>query len=112
MDAGLQTKQLIRPISMVINQLDIQDKTKSQDQAETKPQNQRQPAHQDKGDLKVVLIVIGLIGLGLILIPYAFDHEHQISVGTYKRMLFVGIVLWVLSALYWNKSGDQSDMLD
>lgn len=114
MDVGLQAQTIIRPL--------VQDHGPTQDvaSAANKPiarrssvQSGSNHGHEqhDKGDLRIVLIMIGLIGLGLILIPYAINLEHLISPATYKRMLFVGLVLWVLSALNWNKSGDQSDIL-
>ncbi len=69
--------------------------------------------HHARNDMRIVLILVGFLGLLLLFVPYFLSLEHQISVGTNRRMMFVGVVLWGLCALFWKRRNlDQEDLLN
>ncbi len=69
--------------------------------------------HHPRNDMRIVLILVGFLGLLLLFVPYFFSLEQQISAGTNRRMMFVGVVLWVLCALFWKRRNlDQEDLLN
>lgn len=50
---------------------------------------------------KVILIIISMIGLGLTVIPSFFVFAKVISLSTHKQLMFVGTVLWFVTAPFW-----------
>lgn len=57
---------------------------------------------------RIVLKSIGYLGLTLTLLPSLFVFAGTLEVSTYKQLMLVGTLLWVLSAPFWiNKDGGE-----
>ena len=50
---------------------------------------------------RILLISIGVIGLGLTLIPSILVFAGSISLQTHRNLMFIGTVLWMLTAPFW-----------
>lgn len=69
----------------------------------------RQPA--DRHDLKVVIIMVGIIGILLMLLPVLTPLKDQLSPNTLKRAIFVGASLWGIAAMLWKRKDLDTDLL-
>ena len=52
---------------------------------------------------KLLLVVVGFVGLLLTVAPGYLRLNHLISVETMRSMIFTGIVLWCISAILWRR---------
>lgn len=71
------------------------------------------PVYKTKVGARVVLTLIGTLGLAMVILPYLMSWDDELSVNTHRRLLFVGLVFWAIAAVFWKKNRlDDPDMLD
>ena len=59
--------------------------------------------------MKILLKIISFFGLGLTLIPSILLFSGQISAGTCKLLMFLGTVLWFVTAPFWMNESQKED---
>ena len=53
-------------------------------------------------NIRLSLVILGLIGLGLIFLDHFIDLPADNL--THKKIIFVGVVLWVTSLVLWKRA--------
>lgn len=48
-----------------------------------------------------ILMLIGMIGLGLTLIPSILVFRGSISLETHRNLMFLGTIIWLVTAPFW-----------
>ena len=54
--------------------------------------------------MKIVLIFISIMGLALTVVPSFFVLTQQMTWTLHAQLVFVGMILWFLSAPFWIKA--------
>ncbi len=54
--------------------------------------------------MKIVLIILSVIGLLLTVVPSFLVLYQQITWNLHANLMFVGMVLWFLTAPFWMKT--------
>jgi len=54
-----------------------------------------------KSSFRTFLIIVSMIGLGLTVLPSFFVFAGDISLYTHKVLMFIGTVLWFITAPFW-----------
>lgn len=58
---------------------------------------------------KVLIIIIGLIGISLALLPFLLV-EPNLTEFTTRKMVFTGVTLWATAAYFWKKINSNNEL--
>ena len=58
--------------------------------------------------MKIILIIISFIGLLLTVLPAFLVFSKTISWNLYITLIFIGTMIWFLTAPFWMKKEDEA----